>query len=73
MLTFEEMRQRYDGEWVLLVDYEIDAGTNALIRDRVIAHDYEVQKIEEVDRELGLTNAAYECFREPGGGTILLL
>jgi hypothetical protein len=73
ILTYEEMRKRFDGEWVLLIDYVIEPATNSLVKGRVVAHDHDVKKVEAVDRELGLTDAAYECFREPGDGTVLVL
>ncbi|HSI72571.1 MAG TPA: hypothetical protein VK934_05300 [Fimbriimonas sp.] len=73
MMSHEEMRKAFDGEWVLIVDYDFDLEANELLRGRVIAHSVDRRAVEAVDREFKPRSAAYECFRTPGEGTTLVL
>ncbi len=73
LLTMEEMRKRYDGEWVLIVDFEADPVSNEVIRGRVLAHDVDMRAVERADEVHQPARAAYYCFGEPGAGTILIL
>lgn len=73
MLSYEEMRRRYDGEWVLVVDYSWDEDSNHLAQGRVVALGLDRTAVVEADKRLSPKHAAYECFKEPGNGTTLIL
>lgn len=62
-LTIEQIRERYDGEWVALADVEEDEGTFEIRSGRVIAHDEDRDAFDdEVDR-IAPGSFAVECFK----------
>jgi len=73
LMTHNEMRKAFDGEWVLIVDYELDPDRHDISRGRVIAHSVDRKEVEAADRHIRPVDAAYECFRDPGEGTTLIL
>jgi ParB-like chromosome segregation protein Spo0J len=53
VLTLEEMKQRYNGEWLLIFCTEVDDAWN-LIRGEVLAHSLDR---DEVEKALATTTA----------------
>ncbi len=45
ILTLEEMRERYPGEWVLIECLELDEENLRIIRGRVLAHSLDYEEI----------------------------
>jgi hypothetical protein len=47
VLTLEEMRCRYDGEWVMIAYTKIDPETNEVLQGEVLAHSRNSQEVYE--------------------------
>jgi hypothetical protein len=45
VLTLEEMRRRYDGEWVMIAYTETDPETYEVLRGQVLAHSLDSQEV----------------------------
>jgi hypothetical protein len=45
VLTLEEMRCRYDGEWVMIAYTETDPETNEVLQGEVLAHSRNSQEV----------------------------
>ena len=72
-LTIDELRERYDGEWVALVDFENDPESDEITVGRVIAHGPDRDAFDnELDR-LRPRSFAVECFKSLPAGWGLAL
>ncbi len=62
VLTLEQIRQQYDGEWVMIAYTETDPETYEVIRGRVLAHSKEAQEVyDAIDRAEG-QGVAFDFF-----------
>lgn len=50
-LTVEEMKARYDGEWLLVAEPEVDASLE-ILRGRVLFHSHDVDEVYSKAEEL---------------------
>lgn len=72
LLTYEEMRRRFDGKWVLIVNATREAD-GTLRSGRVIADAESLSELYAADRVLRPKEASYECFQELPEGYVLAL
>jgi hypothetical protein len=62
VLTLEQIRQQYDGEWVMIAYTETDPETYEVIRGKVLAHSKDAQDVyDAIDRAEG-QGVAFEFF-----------
>jgi hypothetical protein len=62
VLTLEEMRRRYDGEWVMIAYTKIDPETNEVLQGEVLAHSRNSQEVyNAIDLAQG-RGVAFEFF-----------
>lgn len=71
-LTIEEIRERYDGEWVALVEVENDEN-DEIVAGRVIAHDPDGDEVYDEIGRVAPRAFAVECFQETPEGWGLAL
>lgn len=62
-LTIEELRVRYDGEWVALVDVENDEN-DEIVAGRVLAHDPNGDVVYDEIGRAKPKSFAVECFQK---------
>jgi hypothetical protein len=61
ILTLDQIRQRYDGEWVMIAYTETNAETHEVMRGEVLAHSPDAQEVYDA---MGLAQGrgvAFEC------------
>jgi len=69
ILTVAELRSRYQGEWVLLTDLELDEHRRVRA-GRVVAHDTDREKVYSAGFSVAPPrHLAALCFKEPEPGT----
>lgn len=61
VLSFEEIQQQYDGEWVLIAYTELDPSLKP-IAGQVIAHSIDRDVVYEALEQRGDRGVAIECF-----------
>lgn len=61
MLTKEQMKARYPNQWLLVIDYELDAATS-LHKGRVVAHSKDRQEIHQALKQY----SGYLCIHFTG-------
>ena len=71
-LTIEELRERYEGEWVALVDVEVDE-QDAVVEGRIIAHDPSGDAVYDEIGRIKPKSFAVERFKELSEGWGLAL
>jgi hypothetical protein len=61
VLSFEEIQQHYDGEWVLIAYTELDENLKP-IAGEVLAHSVDREVVYEALSDRGNRGVAIECF-----------
>jgi hypothetical protein len=72
VLTMDQIEERYNGEWVLLGDPEID-DHHAVVRGRLIGHSPDRDEIDRIDHELRLRSAAILFIGGPPDDLVFVL
>jgi hypothetical protein len=72
ILTYDEMKTRYDGEWVLVQDPEVDEHLRVL-RGKVISHHVERDAMYQDMGKLRPTHSATLCLRDRSRGNVYVL
>ncbi|MBV9849500.1 MAG: hypothetical protein JO250_07415 [Armatimonadetes bacterium] len=72
VLTLDEMKARYDGEWVLVEDPELDEHIR-VVRGKVIAHSADRDEMDRKAIELHLKHSASLCFKKTPEGMVYVL
>jgi len=68
VLPIEEIRRRYDSEWLLIVEPETDQNHN-VIRGRVLWHSKDRDEVYRKGKELELSISAYLYTGSPPSDT----
>ena len=72
VLSIEEMKSRYAGEWVLIAEPEVDEHLRVQ-RGRVVAHDADRDLVDRQALTLRLSRSASLCFKQPPPGMAYIL
>lgn len=72
ILTYDEMKSRFDGEWVLVEDPEVDEHMRVL-RGRVISHSTDRDEMDRQAIALRPQHSASLCFKKKPAGTAYIL
>ncbi len=72
VLTYDEMRTRFNGEWVLVEDPEVDAQMR-VVRGKVISHAVSRVDVDKRMLELRPAHSAALCFRKRSPDSVLIL
>jgi hypothetical protein len=72
ILTFEQIRQRYDGEWVLIAYTDVDANLKP-ITGEVIAHSPDRDEVYRAVSRCHGRDLAIECFVKPPEDIVYIL
>lgn len=64
VMTLQEMEKRFDGEWVLVSDPEVDEHFR-VIRGKVVSHSKDRDEVYRKAVELKLKSSASLCFAAP--------
>lgn len=72
VITYEQMKNRYDGEWVLVDEPETDEA-HQVIWGRVVAHSSARDEVYAKMRGLPLRRFALLCFKKVPEGTVIIL
>ncbi len=72
VLTLEEMKSRYDGEWVLVEEPEVDEHLR-VVRGRVVVHNADRDELDREATKLRPKHSASLCFQEAAKGTAFVL
>lgn len=72
VLTLEELRKRYDGEWVLVGDPEL-TDMNEVVRGKVLAHSPDRDEVYRKLAELRPKRSAMECFKRVPDDVVIVL
>ena len=72
ILTREEMEKRFDGEWVLVGDPELD-DMNEVVRGEVLCHSTERDEVYGAMRAVEAKHVATLCFAKIPKDTVIIL
>jgi hypothetical protein len=72
VLTIAEIRGRYDSEWILVADPELDENLNVL-RGRVVCHSKDRDEVDHIATRLRLKRSAFLYTGEIPEGTAVVL
>jgi hypothetical protein len=62
ILILDQIRQRYDGEWVMIAYTETNPETHEVIRGKVLAHSPNPQEVYDSMALAQCPGVAFECF-----------
>jgi len=72
VLTLEQMKKQFDGEWVLVGDPELTE-MNEVVRGKVLCHCRERDELYRKALELKPTSSAILCFKEIPDDVVIVL
>ena len=72
VMTFEQMQERYDSEWVLVGDPDL-TDMNQVIRGTVLWHSEDRDEVYRKLLELRPRSCAMLCFADIPEGTVVVL
>ncbi len=72
VLSIEEIRSRFDGEWVLVGDPEF-TDMNEVIRGTVLCHSKERDEVYRKVMELRPASSAVLCFKKVPDDVVIIL
>jgi hypothetical protein len=72
VLTYDQIKERYDGEWVLVGDPELTE-MNEVVRGTVLAHSPDRDEVYHKLVQLRPRHSAMECFKHIPDDVVIVL
>ncbi len=72
VLTYDEMKARFDGEWVLVQDPEVDEQMR-VVRGSVISHSVDRDEMYQNAAAIRPKHSASLCFKKTPEGMVYIL